>query len=133
MFCENCGNQLQQGHKFCTKCGHSSNASTTFVSSKKQIVNSDERWWHRLLKVVYIFLYLQILWIVPAVWSINSTSYVGYYGGQYQYRDTPAAAFWYSVLALIISILVLKLVKLTASYIFLAHRPDWAKEFKKIF
>ena len=23
MFCENCGNKLKGGHKFCIKCGHS--------------------------------------------------------------------------------------------------------------
>lgn len=22
MFCENCGNKIEEGHKFCTKCGH---------------------------------------------------------------------------------------------------------------
>ena len=134
MFCENCGNKLQQGHKFCIKCGHSSDGNSGVQEFKKNGAPTlDERWWHRLLKVIYIFLYLQILWIVPVVWSSNSSSYSGYYGGQYHYEDTYGAAFWYSVLAIVIFVIVLRLIKLTALYIVLAKKPEWKKEFKRLF
>ncbi len=93
----------------------------------------NERWWHRLLRVAYIFLYLQILWIVPVVWSGNSSSYSGYYGGAYRYEDTPGAAFWYSVLAIVIFVVVLRLIKLTVLYVALARRPEWKNEFRRLF
>ena len=134
MFCENCGNKLQQGHKFCTKCGHSYDPSIVAQESKKNAApNLGERWWHRLLKVAYIFLYLQILSIVPPLCSVNNSSYTGYYGGEYHYEDTYGAAFWYSVLAIVIFVVVLRLIKLTVLYIAIAKKPEWKKEFKKIF
>lgn len=131
MFCEHCGNNIIGSHKFCTKCGQSVSQEVPTKSSSG--VNLDQRWWHRMLKVLYIFLYLQILWIVPVVWSSNSSSYTGYYGGQYRYEDTYSVAFWYSVLAIVIFVTVLRLIKLTVLYIMLGQKPAWKKEFKKLF
>ena len=134
MFCENCGNKNDGSYKFCTKCGHPTALSAVESAIKKNPRSSpDERWWHRLLKVAYIFLYLQILWIVPAVWSINSSSYTNYYLGEYHQEDTYAKAFWYSVLAIVIFVVVLRLIKLTVLYIAIAQKPEWKKEFKKLF
>jgi len=130
MYCENCGNKNDGSHKFCTKCGHPTVATSNATSIKREPAKRlDERWWHRLLKVVYIFFYLQILWIVPVVWSVNSTSW-SYYGG---YEDTTGAAFWYSILAIVIFVAVLRLIKLTVLYIALAQKPKWGEEFKKLF
>ena len=129
MFCENCGNKLKEGHKFCTKCGHS--ASAVDENERKPV--ADERWWHRIAKVVYIFLYLQILWIVPAVWSVNSSSYVGYYSGTSHYEDTYGVAFWYSILTILIFVVALRLIKITFLYITFGQKPQWKKEFKKFF
>src|SRR3989338_3315869 len=104
MFCENCGNKNAGSHKFCTQCGHPTVYSAVAPNVKRNPTKSlDERWWHRLLKVAYIFLYIQILWIVPVVWSVNSTSW-SYYGG---YEDTTGTAFWYSILAIVIFVVVL--------------------------
>ncbi len=134
MYCENCGNKLESNHKFCTKCGHSNVATENKRPSMQQAaVVTNDKWWQRLLKVVYIFLYAQILWIVPVVWSTNSTSYSGYYGSTYHYEDTPGAAFWYSVLAIVIFVVVLRLIKLTVLYIAMGRKPEWKKEFKKLF
>lgn len=133
MFCENCGSKIKEGHKFCTKCGHSNGSSVPVPEVKNMspitTTSVNERWWHRLLKVIYIFLYLQILWIVPLVWSANSSSY-SYYGG---YEDTTGSAFWYSVLAIVIFVVVLRLIKLTVLYVALGQKPEWKKEFKKLF
>jgi hypothetical protein len=131
MYCENCGHKNDESHKYCTKCGY----SISFTSGRPEAkptppLSFDERWWHRLLKVVYIFLYLQILWIVPVVWSEDSTYYNSYYS---RYEDTPGEAFWYSVLAIVIFVVVLRLIKLTTLYIFLAQKPEWNKEFWKLF
>ena len=133
MYCENCGNKNDETHKFCTKCGHPTATSPTASRiNKTPVRNLDQLWWHRLLKVVYIFLCIQIFWIVPVVWSSNSTDY-DYYGGQYHYTDTTGEAFWYSVLAIAIFVVVLRLVKLTVLYITLAQKPVWRDEFKNLF
>lgn len=131
MFCENCGNKMQEGHKFCTKCGHSNVPATAAApaANRGSTPSLDDRWWNRLLKVVYIFFYLQILWIVPVVWSVNSTSW-SYYGG---YEDTTASAFWYSVLTIVIFVVIMRLIKVSALYVLIGQKPDWRGEFKKIF
>lgn len=130
MFCENCGNKLKNDHKFCTKCG---NSNTPETKEEKTSTLTDEKWWYRVAKVIYVFLYLQILWIVPAVWSVNSSSYVGYYSGTSQYEDTYGVAFWYSILAIAIFVVALRLIKITFLYIAIGLKPQWKKEFKKLF
>ena len=55
MYCEHCGTKLEQGYKFCTKCGLPMRAEKT--PSHASVVIVDERWWHRLLKVAYILLF----------------------------------------------------------------------------
>lgn len=134
MFCENCGNKNNETHKFCTKCGQPIVSSpVTSATNRHPASKLDERWWHRLLKVGYIFLYLQILWVVPAVWFVNNSSYTGYSFGEYHYEDTYGIAFWYSLLAIVVFIVTLRLIKLTVLYILLAQKPEWKKELKKLF
>lgn len=138
MYCTNCGNKIEEYSKFCTNCG---NSSVEFNNEIKPEVNhisvvqqvaSDEKWWFRLLKVIYIFICLQILWIVPLVWSVNSTEYVsGYYGGYY--KDTPDTAFWYSVLAILIYMSLTRLLKIAVLYVSIGKKPQWGKEFKKFY
>jgi len=135
MFCEYCGNRIDDLHKFCTKCGRatSTNKDKEIISEDKTHVSLEEKWWQRLLKVVYILLYFPLLVIVPLVWSENSSSYSGYYAGQYRYEDTYAEAFWYSLLTLIIYLIVLRMIKLATLYITIGQKPNWKKEFKKLF
>jgi len=132
MFCKNCGNKLEKGHQFCTECGHPS----VFDMSKNEVIThtaiNNDRWWHRLLKVAYIFLYIQIIWIVPVVWNLNSSS-SSYVLGKYHYEDTYGEAFWYSLLTIIIFITIVRLIKLAVLYVALAQKPQWKKEFKKFF
>jgi hypothetical protein len=124
---------MDSSHKFCTKCGHlNSPAENKRPAMQQSAVISNDKWWQRLVKVVYIFLYAQILWIVPVVWSVNSTDY-DYYGGQYHYTDTTGEALWYSTLAIIIFIVVIRLIKFTVLYIAMGRKPEWKKEFKKLF
>ncbi len=55
MHCDNCGNRLDSSDKFCTKCG------TRVPSEVKEhpvAPISEEKWWYRLLKVVYIVLFV---------------------------------------------------------------------------
>lgn len=134
MYCHKCGNEIKESDKFCTKCGQPVVVATERTVRETHHIApvTNDKWWQRLLKVVYIFLWLQILWIVPAVWSVNSTDY-SYYGGQYHYTDTYGAAFWYSILAIIIFVVVIRLMKVTVLYVVLGRKPGWKKQFKKFF
>ena len=136
MFCENCGNKLAEGDKFCTKCGHSTVLTETKSPATPHApIVSDDKWWKRGLKVVYIFLLLQILWIVPAVWSTNAQSYECGFGSysNCHYVDSYGTAFWYSLLALVIFMVVTRLIKITVLYIAMGRKPHWGKEFKKLY
>jgi hypothetical protein len=132
MFCEKCGNKLKENHKFCTGCGHS---NIDKQESKPAIVNIlEQKWWFRFSKVLYIFLYGLLLLIIPLVWSENSSTYTGYsttYGGRYE--DTYGKAFWYSLLTLLVYIAIMKLIKITFLYIAFGQKPQWKREFKKLF
>lgn len=131
MFCTNCGNTIQDGHKFCIKCGQSGVRETkNAMLIQKSSVVIDEKWWQRLLKVLYIFLCLQILWIVPAVWGSNlpyCSTYSNYCSGSY------SESFWYSVLAIVIFVFVTRLIKITILYVVIGRKPEWKKEFKRLF
>lgn len=124
MFCENCGNKIQDGYKFCTKCGYST-VPTERKTTKQSEISLRDRWWHRLLKILYIVSYLPLLVIIPLVWSEN----ISYYYSSSSYGD----AFWYSLLTLVIYVVILRLIKLAVIYIVFGRKPEWKKEFKKLF
>jgi hypothetical protein len=125
MFCEHCGTKIEESYKFCTKCGH----STFVVNEKEKKLTTDEKWWHRLVKVVYITLYVPLPIILVAVWIENSPSYSSYYG---RYSGSTGEAFWYSLFTLIIYIIAIRLIKIVFLYIVHGRKPEWRKEFKKI-
>lgn len=132
MFCENCGNKLKENHKFCTGCGHSNSSE---LSHKKESIFSDEKWWHRLAKVIYIGLYLPLPVALIAVWSENSQSCVSSFYPTYSRTctDTLGEAFLLTLLTLVAWVVVLRLMKIIFLYITLARKPQWKKEFKKFF
>ncbi|MHB1118090.1 MAG: zinc ribbon domain-containing protein [Minisyncoccota bacterium] len=134
MYCEHCGNKLEQGHKFCTKCGHSSvPAQTQTAAAQQPGLSLGDKWWHRLLKVLYVIAYLPLLGIVPAVWMSNAEScYNSSYSG-YTCYGSDGEAFWYSLLTLVIYMVVLRLIKVSVLYIAFGQRPQWKREFKKLF
>ncbi len=122
MYCENCGNKILEGHKFCTKCGYSFVHEVHTNQQVQQSVVLNENWWHRLLKILYIIGYIPLLIIIPIVWSENSCYYC-----------SNGDSFWYSVLTFIIYILILRLIKLAVIYVVFGRNPEWKKEFKKLF
>ena len=127
MNCENCGNKLDSSDKFCTKCGTQVHSE---VKEHPVAFVSEEKWWLRLLSVAYIVLYLPLLIIVPTVWSMSSTSY-DYYAGQWQSTNTYGTAFWYSLLALVICMAIIRLIKIAVLYIVVGQKPFWKQEFKR--
>ena len=126
MYCEHCGTKLEQGYKFCTKCGHSTlPAQTKTVAPPQPALSLNDKWWHRLLKVLYVISYLPLLIIIPTVWSESSYSY---YSG-----STEGEAFWYSLLTLVVYMAIARLIKITVLYVAFGRKPEWKKEFKKLF
>jgi len=122
MFCENCGSKIQEGHKFCTKCGHLVDSTIKTSSTRQTLSTLNENWWHRLLKVLYIVGYIPLLIIIPIVWSENSCYYC-----------SDGDSFWYSLLTLVIYVVVIRLIKIAVLYVAMGRRPEWKKEFKKLF
>ncbi|MFZ2038622.1 MAG: zinc ribbon domain-containing protein [Minisyncoccia bacterium] len=134
MYCEHCGTKLEQGHKFCTKCGHSTaSIQTSTATVQRSVLLLGDKWWHRLLKVLYVVAYLPLLGIVPAVWMTNAEScYTSTYYGTSCY-GSDGEAFWYSLLTLVTYVVVLRLIKIAILYIVLGQCPRWKKEFKTLF
>ncbi len=125
MYCEHCGTKLEQGYKFCTKCGHSTVPTQPSAKTIMQQTSTlNQKWWYRFLKVLYVVAYLPLLIIIPLVWSENSYSYGGGSSGE---------TFWYSLLTLVIYMAVVRLIKLAVLYVAIGRRPEWKKEFKKLF
>lgn len=131
MFCENCGTKLQDGHRFCTTCGHSTvQPERNNPASQAVTASLNEKWWQRFLKVIYIVLYIPLLGILPIVWSANSSSY-NYYSSTS--TDTSGTAFWYCLLTLLIYMAIVRLIKIAVLYIAVGKKPEWKKELKRPF
>lgn len=137
MYCENCGNKIENKDKFCMRCGHSiinEDAIETTAKQKENVVPNNESRWHRLFKVAYIFLYVFLLIIIPGVWSENSSSYTySYIFSRGTYENTYGKAFWYSLLTLIIYLAVIRIIKIIFLYIVYGIKPEWKKEFKRFY
>src|SRR5882724_9687097 len=99
MFCEYCGHKLESSDKFCMKCGKPVIVIDNNISTTNQRTSLNDKWWRRLLNVLYVVAYFPLLIILPITWSVSSSSYVGYFGGESHYEDTYGMAFWYSILA----------------------------------
>lgn len=133
MFCEKCGHELKESHKFCTECGYSNieDASPKVASAASHLY---QKWWLRLAKVIYIFLYIPLPFAVVLAWTENDPySYYSSYSHQYYNYGSYGQAFLYSILLLFVWIIILRLVKITFLYIAFAQKPQWKKEFKKFF
>ncbi len=128
-FCHKCGKKLEETEKYCPECGTAITIKklTKNTSEKK---NTEESWWLRLAKVIYIVLYLPLLAVIPITWSINAPScnYTGTYcSGSY------VSAFWYSLLVLAIYAVIVRLIKISFLYIAVGQSPEWGKELAKPF
>jgi hypothetical protein len=131
MFCKNCGKENKEDSKFCIACGNSLIEES--ISNKNQPKNTlSEKWWYRLFKVTYILMYIPLLVIIIATWYSNKP-YCSYYYSKQSCYGSYSDAFWYSLLALIIGITVLRLIKISFIYVIKGQRPKWKKEFKKIY
>ena len=80
---------------------------------------SDDKWWYRLAKVIYIGLYVILPFLLIIVWDENS-----YY---------PEEAFLLALFTFVIYVASARLIKVIFLYIAFAQKPQWKKEFKKFF
>jgi uncharacterized membrane protein len=128
MFCTNCGKKIKEGGVFCSECGHLVDITSPKKSPIEKSINiQNEKWWYRLLKVLYLIALLPLLGIIIIVWS-SYTPYCYSYSCYGSYNE----AFWYSLLTLVIGLIVLRLIKLAVIYVTIGRKPDWKKEFKKL-
>jgi len=144
MFCTDCGKKLEEGEKYCTNCGKSFGDTTenkseptkhrtpttepTFVKTEHRPVSPAkvERWWDRLFKVFYIFLYVILPFILIGVWDESScSSYSSYCSGD--------EAFWATLFTFIGYIVFVRLSKITILYIIKGKKVNWRNEFTSWF
>lgn len=130
MFCTNCGASVNETDQFCTKCGRANSLNPESAQQISSTRHSDERWWHRLVKIIYILLYIPLPLVIYGAWIVNSQDY------DYLTRsvvDTSGKAFGYMLLTLVIYLTIVRLIKVAFLYVTLGQKPDWRKEFKKFF
>ena len=131
MFCENCGNKLENDYKFCTECGRAiSNSPLNEHKWQNSKMYTEESWWLRLTRVVYILLYIPLPFLIIVVWSINSYSYNYYTDTRINTTDV---AFLYCLISLIVYIALVRLIKIGFLYVVMGIKPEWKKEFTKLF
>ena len=134
MFCENCGNKIQNGYKFCTKCGNSTVSGLAKNSSTIRSMESSDKWYLRFAKVIYIIFYIPLPFALYGIWTSNDPySYYNSYSREYDNFGSYGEAFWYTLLTLVIWVVVLRLTKIAFLYIAVGRKPEWKNEFKKLF
>ncbi len=99
MFCTNCGNKIGIDDKHCTNCGNGLvNVRVEETSRSDQKAVNNNRWWHRLGMVIYVFFNLLLLPVVALELSEN-------------------VEFFGIFTTIVIWLLVLRLIKIAVRYI----------------
>lgn len=91
--------------------------------------NLEQKWWFRIAKVGYISLNVAFVGAVVVGFIDNFYSYDIYLETNI-YK--PGDAFLNLLISLILGIAIIRIIKITFFYIFLAHKPDWKKELKQL-
>ena len=97
---------------------------------KHQEINLEQKWWFRIAKVLYIVLYI---FFVAVVVGAGIENFYGYSTDGNEIIYTPGSAFLNVLVSIIIGFFVIKSIKMTFFYIFLAQKPHWKKELSRIF
>lgn len=130
MFCDKGGHQLNN-ERFCPNCGqeiYHAKIETGHTSV------SQDKWYLRLAKVIYIVLYIPLPFVLYGVWTSNAPySYYSSYSHEYISYGSYGEAFWYSLLTLVVWVVILRLLKIAVFYIFSGRKPNWRGEFRKFF
>jgi hypothetical protein len=94
--------------------------------------NSDleQKWWFRIAKVVYIFLYL---FLAVGVIASGVDNFYSYNTDIKSNVYTPGNALVNVLAVMAIGLVIIKATKITFFYIFLAQKPHWKREFTKLF
>ncbi len=73
--------------------------------------------WYRLLKVLYILAYCTIPVIISQFWGVYK----------------PLEIIIFSILFIVFSIIVIRLIKISIIYIITGQKPEWKNEVKRFF
>ena len=131
MFCENCGKELGNKFSFCTECGNSVKPipSTATSTDDQAVALMNEKWWFRLLKVIYGVFHLPLLLVSFVILETNS-----HYDYTLQTRvEDSGAVFWYCILSFIIYLAVMRLIKVAVLYVVFGQKPEWRREIRSLF
>jgi hypothetical protein len=90
----------------------------------------ENKWWFRVAKVVYVFLYLFFAIGIIASGIDNFFTYEVNTGSVIY---TPVFAFINVLIVVIIGFVVIKAIKIIFFYTSIAQRPNWKKELTNIF
>lgn len=130
MFCEKCGHQLNN-ERFCPNCGKEIYHTQI---EHDHTPKSQDKWYLRLARVIYIVLYIPLPFVIFGVWTSNDPySYYSSYSREWISYGSYGEAFWYSLLTLVIWVVILRLIKIAILYIFTGVKPRWKMEFKKFY
>lgn len=91
--------------------------------------NLEEKWWFRIAKVVYIFLYL---FLAVGVIASGVDNFYSYDTDIKSNVYTPGYALANVLVVIVVGLVLIKVIKITFFYIFLAQKPSWKKEIRKI-
>ena len=93
--------------------------------------NSDleQKWWFRIAKVVYIFLYL---FLAIGVIASGIDNFYSYDTSIKSNVYTPGNALTNVLIVIAVGLILIKAIKVIFFYIFLAQKPNWKKELSKI-
>lgn len=101
---------------------------------KRRIRFPEDKWYLRLVKVIYIILYIPLPFVIWGVWVSNDLhSYYNSYSREWVSYGSYGETFWYCLLTLIIWMVILRLVKIAVLYIFTGIKPIWKREFQNFF
>lgn len=93
------------------------------------MTNTKNPWWYRLLKILYILACIFSFLLFAYVWLQNAPIFclLGSCPGSY------ADAFLFGFEITLVYIVVIRLIKLSVVYVVEARKPEWRREFKRLF
>ena len=134
MFCLNCGKKISEKDGFCTGCGEKIQNATTTIKQRGQ-EDLEHKTWYRFLKVIYVVLYLPLPFLLWLVYENTGKEWVYSTGRLYSgyYVHHPEEAIIPILITLLVYLIIARLVKIAFLYIFTGSKPQWKREFKRLF
>jgi len=103
------------------------------------MTSPEDKTWYRFLKVLYIFSYCLIPLIINKVWINNAPREPGLIKDGGTWHVAPHTFDYYVqgvfliLLTIVISLIIIRLIKIVVIYIITGEKPKWRDEFRKFF